>query len=60
MEMNRLLLDSIPLDPKVHYAVDCEETQVLQLEQSDIQVISDQSTRGCGPTQSHCEGHVLR
>jgi len=60
MEMNRLVLDSIPSDPKVHYAVDHEGTQVLQLEQSDIQVISDQSTRGSGPTWSHYEGHVLR
>ena len=34
MEMNRLVLDSIPSDPKVHYAVDREGTQVLQLEQS--------------------------
>jgi len=34
MEMNRLVLDSIPSDLKVHYAVDHEGTQVLQLEQS--------------------------
>ena len=32
--LNLLVLDSIPSDPKVHYAVDHEGTQVLQLEQS--------------------------
>ena len=32
--LNLLVLDSIPSDPKGHYAVDHEGTQVLQLEQS--------------------------
>src|SRR5436190_3674719 len=32
--LNLLVLDSIPSDLKIHYAVDHEETQVLQLEQS--------------------------
>ena len=32
----------------------------IRTELQDIQVISDQSTRGSGPTWSHYEGHVLR